>query len=81
MSDISIWRRFCRWLRTWRRCEHCGKRSNDSTRGSAFCGNCDGGYSDPKGWRIMCPKCKLDQACDESNEPVTCKNCKYTWNG
>ena len=27
-----------------RPCECCGKQSNDDTKGSAFCGGCDGGF-------------------------------------
>lgn len=41
---MKIWGRFMKWLRTFRKCEHCGRRSYDSTKGSSFCGLCDGGY-------------------------------------
>jgi len=32
------------WLRSFRSCSCCGERSYDSTKGSSYCGDCDGGY-------------------------------------
>ncbi len=40
---------FFKWLRTLRRCECCGNRSHDDTKGSAYCAACDGGWCEYEG--------------------------------